>query len=243
VEFAKLKIETMKVEQYLNTKNIVPAISLFLLTVISFNLFALFEFVFGYNPILSFLSSSYFSYPFMFLTTLLFVGRFEKIKFKQLFRYLGYTKSNFLKSVKWALFFGLLYLIIVLISISLFNLNLNTEFNKWYQTRFIRFYRPSFAFSVLFGAAFVEETAFRGYILTRLTPKGRLTLKKAILPILIAGIFHMMWHWPFGFYEPSYWGIVNNVGSILVGFVTGFIMLRTKNIFGASLFHIISDFL
>jgi membrane protease YdiL (CAAX protease family) len=234
----------MRLDGYLNTKNIFPAALLFLLTIISFNLFAVFDFALGYNyPIFGFLSSSYFSYPFMFLITLFFVKKFEKNKLKQLFNSLGYVKTNFVKSIKWALFFGLVYLVLILIFIFISGSDINKEFSKWYQTRFIRWYDPTFAFSVLFGAAFVEETAFRGYILTRLTPKGKLTLKKAILPILIAGLFHMAWHWPFGFYEPSYWGLANNIGSMIISIATGFIMLRTRNIFGASLLHIISDFL
>jgi len=233
----------MKIEDYLNTKNIIPTTFLFFLTIFSFNLFIALAFISNYNPIISFFSSDYLCYSFMFITTLLFIKKVEKTKLRQLFKSLGYTKVNFAKSIKWAFIFVFLYLSLVLVFIAVLGLDLNKEFSKWYETRFIRWYEPSFAFSVLFGAGFVEETAFRGYVLTRLTPKGKLTLKKAILPILIAGIFHMMWHWPFGFYEPSYWGIVNNVGSILVSFVTGFIMLRTKNIFGASLFHIIGDFL
>jgi len=233
----------MKIDQYVNTKNILPAICLFFVTVISINLFPFLYSISG-NPFLRFLNyGEYFIYLFMFLTTIAFVKKVEKTNVKQLFKSLGYVKTNFRKSIGWALLFILIYLSIVIGSIFIFNLNFNTEFNKWYQTRFSRLYAPSFIFGIFFGSGFVEETAFRGYILTRLVPKGKLTIKKAILPILIAGFLHAAWHWPFGFYEPTYWGLANNIGSMLVSLVTGFIMLRTRNIFGASLFHILGDIL
>jgi membrane protease YdiL (CAAX protease family) len=100
---------------------------------------------------------------------------------------------------------------------------------------------PLFVPGTIFGAGFVEETAFSGYILTRLAPKGKLNWKKIILPLIITYFLHAAWHWPFGFTNPIYWTLHNSFYSFIFGIFGGIVMLKTKNLAGPIAFHIFTD--
>ena len=89
-----------------------------------------------------------------------------------------------------------------------------------------------------FATAFSEETAFRGYIFSRLLS----TLKNELSANIIQSLLWTAIHIPVAFFVWGYslpQGIIYLVITAIFGIGSAFIFGRTKNIFGSILLHVL----
>lgn len=95
---------------------------------------------------------------------------------------------------------------------------------------------PSLGLS--FATAFSEETAFRGYIYSRLS----MVFKGEIVPNLIQALAWIAIHVPIAFFIWKYTfaqAVVYLFITAIFGIGSAFIFSRTKNIFGSILLHVL----
>ena len=207
----------MKSVDLLKNKGVMNFTPIFLLIIVySFLQGILFEYVFknivGYNII-----SVLCSYIFSAVILLFFVKYFEKTTFE----YFGFTKENYLDTVKVGV--GLaIFSIVGIVAILLMSGNISLSLSKDLKIGTI-----IILIILVLIQGFLEEVVFRGYLMTRLAAK-----KGKWIAIILSSIFYLV----FRMSNPSA-SKLDLINIFLISFVMSLLYWYFDNILVIAIFH------
>lgn len=184
--------------------------------------------ILSFNFAILIIPVSFIDYSIMFISTLATAFILERSK--EVLNYLGLKKEKLLTSI----IFGIFVYFLVFIPLKFFT---NSEIFFPHFSDFSPINVVIISIGFLFYAL-VEDTVYMGYIFNKMSEKN------VILAFITAGILHASWHWPFAFLygQYNYLGIMQNIISFFITFISGIIFLVTKrNIAGPVVFHALSN--
>ncbi len=185
----------------------------------------------------------YFKFPewvdeIIFKPLILLTPVFLYVKFKENRRFssVGLTKINLKKALIFGLSFGLLFALSAFLALSLKNKGLILNPNKLTIFALLGY------FFINLSTAISEESVFRGFILGRLVE----IFKKERLANYLTSSLFTIFHLPFAIFVLKYQRnnlLIYLLSIFVLGFGSGFIYLKTRNIAAPIISHALWNFL